>query len=895
MPLNLSQSKIKPAIYFSWPRFLLFLSVGYFAESLGIYGVAGKSYYEIASLVALLFYFQYRRSSILIFLFTSSFLFYQYSHRVFYPEASITQLALSGFIKSFGNTIFVLCTEYVLRIFLLAQKKLFILETTKSSVSFVIYFLFIAAPIWGFFDTISLSIYSEFQQFEFAKSMIEELLANASSSLIILTLFAAFNGRKSDKPCNKKELLLYAFSLPLVLVFSNWPWTPYQFHFPALAIIAFLIWPIYRMPNLVTAISIAIIAIFAGLIHNNEIFIFSESRWENALELNFYLISLIIFSLLMKTSLQERNKTLDKLIQLNTQLEQRVKKRTIQLENTLKDIKVSHAVFNSTHEGIMVTNMENQITVVNPAFSKITGYSEDDIKGKNPSVLSSGRHDTQFYEIMWREIDTRGSWEGEIWNKTKEGRIFPEWMIISKLKDDSNNPIGYVGVFSDISVLKQQEKKLWFNANYDPLTKLANRNLFMERLHSTIEHAKANKNKVLVLTFDLDNFKPVNDIYGHSAGDIVLKVIAKRLKHLVRSKDTVSRFGGDEFNLLIEISEDGFVSKALLERIITVGNKVIHIQGKQTVQVGISIGISIYPNDSKDPQELLKFSDQALYQSKSQGKNRYTFFKPELNVEVMRKAELENDLKYAIDRNELELYFQPIVNFNTAEVAWVEALLRWKKGDKLISPTEFIPIAENSKLILQLQEFVIESVFKISAKWANTEFSNIGITLNLSNKYFEDSAVDTFIFKCMQQSKIRAETVGFEITESVMMNEPDIVENMLLNIKSRGFKILMDDFGSGYSSLSYLSKFPVDIIKIDQSFLHRYSQNGKARHLLSAIIFMAKSLNMPIIAEGIEDELQIHFVKPLGCTMGQGYIFSKPLPLQEVENFLKKPIEALKS
>ncbi len=561
---------------------------------------------------------------------------------------------------------------------------------------------------------------------------------------------------------------------------------------------------------------------------------------------------------------------------------------------TEESLRLSAKVFQSTSEGIMITDTKGVIVQINKAFTKITGYTEQEALGQTPSILKSGRHEQSFYEHMWYSLTKIGFWQGEIWDRRKNGEIFPKWMSINAVKNDHGIISHYVAIFNDITTRKRTEEVFQRLAHYDTLTGLPNRVLFQDRLQQAIIQAKRKKYFVALLFLDLDRFKNINDSLGHLAGDFLLTEVSKRLTNCIRSMDTVARLGGDEFTIILtEITNSQGVT--------SVANKIIEsfkepfLLNNQEMIITTSIGITLYPNDGQDMEVLLKNADLAMYHAKSIGKNNYQFFSADMNIELIEQIDLELNLRRALEKKEFILHYQPQISLKTGKIIGVEALLRWQPSKfGLVPPGKFIPLAEETGLIIPIGEWVLKESFEQQVRWSKMGFQDIRVAVNLSAKQFMQRNLLESISNTINETNVNPSYIEIEITESAIMNDIDQGIKLLYQFKDMGFKLALDDFGTGYSSLSYLKKFPLDTLKIDQSFIRDMENDQQNSAIVAAIISLGQNLNLKILAEGVEKEDQIHFLRKHHCEEVQGYYFSKPIDQESLTSLLQKEIIFLK-
>ncbi len=550
-----------------------------------------------------------------------------------------------------------------------------------------------------------------------------------------------------------------------------------------------------------------------------------------------------------------------------------------------EQLRIAATFYETTSEAITVTDMNNRIIAVNPAFCMITGYSEEEVLGKDPSFLSSGRNDKAFYHNMWQTLERMGRWQGEIWNRRKNGEVFPEWLSIVAIKDENGNTKQYMAVFSDITKRKQDEEKIWRQANYDGLTGLPNRNLFKDRLVQAMHTTRREGNRLALLFIDLDRFKWVNDTLGHAAGDLLLQETARRLTHCVRETDTVARLGGDEFTIILGDVRDSSEVDRIGEKLLKSLAEPFKLDGKEAFVSG-SIGITFYPTDADKMEQLLRNADAAMYSAKEAGRNVFRYFTHELNAEAKRRLQLEADLRRVIERGELTLAYQPIVT-SSGRTAGAEALLRWHHPEYgFVSPEEFIPLAEEIGVIIDIEQWVMRQACHDASHFQQSAGDHFFMSVNISSMQCKSDQCRLFLGATLQESGIAPNSLKLEITERVMMENTAYVIALLSEVKTMGVRLAVDDFGTGYSSLSYLKQFPVDVLKIDRTFIAGLPEDKDDVALVEAIVAMAHSLNLQVVAEGVETAEQLAFLRNLGCDLIQGYYFSKPLPPTQFESYL---------
>ncbi|MCG8044865.1 MAG: EAL domain-containing protein [Candidatus Thiodiazotropha endolucinida] len=561
--------------------------------------------------------------------------------------------------------------------------------------------------------------------------------------------------------------------------------------------------------------------------------------------------------------------------------------RLIEKKRNDEKLKQAAAVLESTQEAVTITDTGPHIIAVNRAFSEITGYQESEVLGRNPSVLKSGRHDENFYRNMWDQLTTSGNWQGEVWNRRKSGEVYPEWLNISAIQDDDGVTTHYVAVFSDISALKKSEQQLEHLAHYDPLTGLPNRILLFSRIDHALQRARRNGNEVALLFLDLDNFKVVNDSLGHPAGDKLLRLLAERFTKRLRGGDTIARIGGDEFVVLIEDVVTESVIADIAQSVLDEIKEPVHIEGHD-FSVGGSVGISIYPQNGETATDLIKNADAAMYLAKESGRNSFKFYTPKLTQKAKLRLRMESELHNALQSNEIIPYYQPIVRVSDGKIAGAEALARWNsKGGEPIMPGIFIPIAEESGQIDQIASVILRQVCEDLVSWELPDTYPFKVAVNLSPHQFRNVGLVREIADNLSDFKISGERLELELTETLLMHDTEQSIKKIGQLSEMGVTMAIDDFGTGYSSLAYLTRFPIDKLKIDRSFINKMQNEEESEEIVSTIHAMARNLNMHVTAEGVETALQLAKLRHLGCDYYQGYFFSRPVPAAEFYELLQ--------
>ncbi|MGK7944394.1 MAG: EAL domain-containing protein [Microcystaceae cyanobacterium] len=535
------------------------------------------------------------------------------------------------------------------------------------------------------------------------------------------------------------------------------------------------------------------------------------------------------------------------------------------------------AVFKNTTEGVMITDLKGMILEVNQAFCAITGYSREEVIGNNPRLLNSGRYDQDFYAGMWQSLISEGHWQGEIWNRRKNGSSYPELLSISAVTDDDGNPTGYVGVFSDITKAKESEARLYHLAHHHPLTQLPNRVLLDSRLAQSLERSRHNQTTLAVIFVDLDRFKHINDSMGHSTGDQILQEFAHRLKPIFRSNDTIAHLGGDEFVLVLEETHSTQTIVVVIDRILEVLQQPFKLAERE-IYVTASLGISVFPDDGTSASSLLQNADAAMYKAKAAGGNTYCFYTQEMTAEALKYVVMENALRTAISEDQFHLVFQPQIDLASRQWVGMEVLLRWNYPELgKISPAVFIPIAEQSSMICEIGIWVLRQACIQGKQWLDRGVNFGRISVNIAGAQIQSGDLVSIVSQILEETGFSPQALELEVTEGFIMQQPESQIEQLQTIRDMGIQLAIDDFGTGYSSLSYLKQLPIDKLKIDQSFVKDIPHDQDDMAIAEAIIALGKALNLEIIAEGVETMDQATYLQEKGCKQAQGYLFSKPV------------------
>jgi diguanylate cyclase (GGDEF)-like protein/PAS domain S-box-containing protein len=556
-------------------------------------------------------------------------------------------------------------------------------------------------------------------------------------------------------------------------------------------------------------------------------------------------------------------------------------------------LRQASTIFMHVTEGVVITDAEVKVLAVNQAFCDISGYTEEELLGKTPQTWRSQQQDDVFYQTMWNSINSKKQWRGEIINRRKNGDLYPAWLTISAVSDESGRITNYVSIVSDISNIKQSQERIEYLAHHDVLTGLPNRHLLNDRLEHAIQRAHRNKTLVAVMFLDLDNFKSINEGLGHPVGDKVLKVAADRLDQVVRDEDTVARIAGDEFSIILEDIVDTESVAILASKILAAYASPFNIDHHE-LHVSASIGISLYPDDGDDVTSLVKNADAAMHQAKDKGKGCYCFYTQALTSAALDRLHLENQLRKALAQDEFKLFYQPQYALNTGKLIGAEALIRWQNKELgLVSPDKFIPLAESTGLILPIGEWVLYEACRQIKTWHDDGLDLPRMGVNVAGQQVQHGDIVHTVKSVLEATSLDPMYLELEITESFIMRQAEEAISTLRALKELGVTLAIDDFGTGYSSLSYLKILPINKLKVDRSFVKDIPNDKNSEAIVRAVIVLGKSLQLEVIAEGVETEAQEAFLKSEACDEVQGFYYSRPVPADEFTKILQLSMESV--
>jgi len=556
-----------------------------------------------------------------------------------------------------------------------------------------------------------------------------------------------------------------------------------------------------------------------------------------------------------------------------------------------RELRLAAGVFDYARDGLVIADIDHNILTVNQEFEKMTGYSRQEIMGCTLKALRSNVHDESFYQHMWSVVDQNGVWQGEVNHRLKSGTVMPQWFSIRAVTNDDGDVANYICSLTDVGSHITDRQQLYFLAHYDVLTELPNRKLFIEMLDQLLQNARRRigdsvGHQLAVMFLDLDRFKNVNDTLGHDIGDVLLKEVAHRLKGCVRGSDMVARIGGDEFVAVISnVSNADTVASIANKMRLSLEEPIVHQQHE--MRISVSIGICMFPEDGNSTAELMRRADVAMYEVKEGGRNGYKFYTEHMQTSALRHLALEKGLRKALDNDEFTIYYQPFIDAKSSKPIGMEALLRWDSSDfGRVPPAEFIPVAEDCGLIVDIGAWVLRGACLDNQQLQNEGFPPLTVAVNLSSRQFHDTALLTLIDNVLEESGLHAANLELELTEGVIMQENEATADILQGIYDRKIQLSVDDFGTGYSSMSYLMRFKVDKLKVDQSFVRDLPDDKESSVVVQAMIGLAHNLSLTVIAEGVEQKEQADWLAKHGCDEIQGYHFAKPMPYNDFKAFL---------
>jgi diguanylate cyclase (GGDEF)-like protein/PAS domain S-box-containing protein len=550
-----------------------------------------------------------------------------------------------------------------------------------------------------------------------------------------------------------------------------------------------------------------------------------------------------------------------------------------------EEVRLSFNILDSSSEPILITDSLANIEYVNQAFCSVTGYSAEEVIGKNPRIMKSGKHDAEFFQKMWQYLNETGQWQGEIWDKRKNGDIYPKWLTINAVKDEKGKVAKYIGIFSDITSLKQTEQHLEYLAHFDSLTNIPNRLLFRDRLKQAMIRANRSSNKVALLVFDLNRFKHINDTFGHLAGDQLLIEFSTRVIKSIRKEDTLARIGGDEFAIILEDINSKLDIEVVIKKTFDSISVPFNIKG-HPVYITSSIGVAIYPTDAYTNETLLRNADMAMYVAKELGDNRVYFYEESLKDKYFQRLSVETNLREAIDKEEFVLFYQPQVDLKTGNIIGMEALIRRQEAEWLVPPGKFIPLAEETGLIVPICEWTLKAACRQNILWQREGLTHLRVAVNITATQLFSIELLKTVENILKTTGLDPKDLELELTERVLIRDAQTALNLMNDLKSLGICLSIDDFGTGYSSLNYLHRFPIDKLKIDISFVKDCTRDPSSASITKAIIALAHNLNLRVIAEGVETKDQLLFLKEHGCDEIQGFYYSVPLSPEKFKKFV---------
>ncbi|WP_243651097.1 putative bifunctional diguanylate cyclase/phosphodiesterase [Rubrivivax gelatinosus] len=554
--------------------------------------------------------------------------------------------------------------------------------------------------------------------------------------------------------------------------------------------------------------------------------------------------------------------------------------------DAMNKLSLAARVFEQSNEALAIADLGGRFVAVNNAFTRITGYAEHEVIGQNPRLLKSGLHDDDFYRRFWQELQTRGRWEGEIWNRRKDGTVYPEWLSVGRVVDEAGQTQNYVASFSDITARKHAEENVRRLAYYDPLTGLPNRALLQQRAAQALQIAVRHGETVALMFLDLDHFKNVNDTLGHPVGDRLLVALAQRMRPVLRDQDTLARVGGDEFVLVLP-GTDAAGATHVAHKLLQIVQEPLQLEGHE-LTVTPSIGVAIFPTDAADYDTLFAFADAAMYRAKMSGRATFSFYTAEMQAQMARTLRVENALRRALERHEMQLHYQPQCSAADGHVVGVEALLRWNHAELgWIGPAEFVPLAESSGQIAVIGRWVLDTALRQQRAWLDAGLRPLRMAVNLSAVQLRQAGLADLVAELLQRHRVDPAWLEIELTETMAWDDPEGSARQIARLRAMGLRIALDDFGSGYTSFSHLSLFQAGTLKIDRSLVSRLAPGASENSVVAAIVNLARTLRMHTVAEGVETPTQRELLLEAGCESAQGWLYGRPMPAADLEALIR--------
>ncbi len=742
-----------------------------------------------------------------------------------------------------------------------------LLRATRHLIYFLLFAVLIA-PVASAASAVSSLFFSGLNDIDkLLQNGLTWWLSEAAGIILITPLMLAWITQKGALFPNRRieGLLLTATTLLIGGLVSGELFPSTFNHYP-ISYLPFplLAWVAIRFRHRATTTILLLIACFAlwGTYSGQGPFV--RENWDEAVRLlQIYIVIMSATTLIFRAITSERQQVMNRL--------------------TLAAKVISH-----TPDGIIVTNPKGTIISANPAFFSTTGFRQNEVLGKPIRHLTSVHHSRNFFTRVWEQAKKNDHWEGEIWSRNRMGEIVPQWLILNAIRNNNQDVTHYLGIYSDVSRQKQVQERIHRLAYYDVLTGLPNRQLFTDRLNQAIKYAGRHTSRLALFFLDLDRFKNINDTLGHSIGDRVLQLTSERLSECVRQTDTLSRLGGDEFTIIVQDVNEDFDTILVAEKVIKAFRNPLLVD-EHELFLTPSIGISLFPDDGDTSEELIKHADTAMYQAKELGGNGFQFFAADMSDPIRWNLTVETALRRAIEQSNIQVLYQPQFELRSGNIVGLEALARWHhKGTEETPPDVFIKVAEDTGLIHRLGDLILEIACKQSVQWRKEGIANLRIAVNISPLQLKQDEFSNRLRRIVDTTGATPQQIELEITETTLMENAGLMENLLTQFSAQGFQIAVDDFGTGYSSLSYLKRLSIDRIKIDQSFIRDIPGDSNDTAICSAIISMAHSLKLNVIAEGVETDRQMDFLRRERCDEIQGYLFSQPVSPKEVSEMIRQ-------